>query len=1243
MDVTKVKVLDIKTQDATKNVENLTKSFIPLKQQIKDLTNQLSQLEKGTEEYDRVSKQLADTKQRQIEINEAAKYSNKDFGQTMANLTTASMGLVGGINAISASMALLGGDAEDMKKALVPIQLTMAAIQGFAAIDKAVKALKGLTVAFGSVGDSAQQAVDEVGNLETSLEGIDSKSVKVSVDTTAAEEGVSELEGTISKIGDKDVKIGVDVDGTEADEEVSKISSDLESLSDKSITIDADGKPATGEIDTVRTEIESLSGETVRIDADTKEATSGIEEVKTEVGTIPTEKDIHIDVDADTVSAEKGIESVRTEVETIPTEKDIHIGVDTAGAAAGVEAVRTDVETIPPEKDIHIEVDSEGAVAEIEAVKLEVETIPETKVVNVESTGIDEMGSKVTKLAGEEAKLAKQTEQVSKATNAMGKSGNILSRGLKSVTTGIKAAAAAFKSFIASNPILLAIAAAIGAVAGGIALLNKYMERNGRVAKEEADLLSDVNSQYQEQTIRLNVLNKTANDQNESLAERKKAVEELNKIVPNYNAQINETTGALEANNQAMDDYMSKLREKLKLEAYEGKIKEYLEKQAELQKEINDLETTGWWFVQARVRSRKKDIAEFEKDIDRLYGKIQQLDLGKALDSNKVDANANKTAKAATTALKKIEDAIKELKKQSKDLWDTLFNSKIDMRKFQGPANALKDFQDQLNNILHTSDFTELFEKDMNTVGYKVIDIFTKEFQDFIKKGEKSMHANFFNGFNFDDVFKDTGHIEELQKQLAVYGAEIDKTIIKYQKLADSQGGKLTAAQSKRFEEEKKQYDISIQNIQKELDGYNSIMTAVNEYADSVRHNKEEEEEQQLETVRLNKELQIQKEYLNDLARNDYYADSTRNIKNQENEIDILKRQNAMLKQRAETLKQNSNANGLYENEIKEINERILENERQLAQREIDLDTEKYNRRLMAVEKYYAEVDKSAAQLVKDIETRSSILGFGTAAFDVAYKQQKVIVDAAKKKLKELDRQYSEAITMSSKYYSEMERLENQYEAGQISEEQYEDEMEATQEMYEEYLLMYQEYLTRKQEMTEEYNEKEKELNAMQAQNRIDTMMAVYNAMSQIQSLVGQILDEEMEKYDENSEEYRKLAIARSVMDTIMGSFSAFISGVQSGIPAPYNFILGGVLATLTTALGIANIAKLKSGNTSGVGGGNVSSAVANIGTSTYETTAYGQQTELMGGITDTRVYVVENDITSTQNRVQVRENNSTY
>ena len=141
MAVTKEKVININTGQAVKNVDNLTKSFVPLRQQIKQLRDQLGQLEQGTAEYNRVAKQMADLQQQQVEITEAAKYSNKDFGQVMSNLTNVSMGLVGGINAVSASMSLLGQSDEDVQKALQHITLLMATIQGFSAIDDAIKSL----------------------------------------------------------------------------------------------------------------------------------------------------------------------------------------------------------------------------------------------------------------------------------------------------------------------------------------------------------------------------------------------------------------------------------------------------------------------------------------------------------------------------------------------------------------------------------------------------------------------------------------------------------------------------------------------------------------------------------------------------------------------------------------------------------------------------------------------------------------------------------------------------------------------------------------------------------------------------------------------------------------------------------------------------------------------------------------------------------------------------------------------
>ena len=147
-DTVRKKVIEVDTGSAVKNVNELTSSFTPLSRQIKDLKNQLAQLEQGTVEYNQVAKQLADTQQRQIEITEAAKYSNKDFGQTLSNVAAVSAGVVGAINGISAVMQMFGADSEKAAEAMKNIQLTMAIVQGLGAMDTAVKAIRGLNLAF---------------------------------------------------------------------------------------------------------------------------------------------------------------------------------------------------------------------------------------------------------------------------------------------------------------------------------------------------------------------------------------------------------------------------------------------------------------------------------------------------------------------------------------------------------------------------------------------------------------------------------------------------------------------------------------------------------------------------------------------------------------------------------------------------------------------------------------------------------------------------------------------------------------------------------------------------------------------------------------------------------------------------------------------------------------------------------------------------------------------------------------
>ena len=164
-DVTKEKIINIKTNGAEKNVKSL-------KTQIRELKEQMAQLEQGTEEYNALAKKLADTNQKQIEINEAMTYSNKDFGATLSNLTKVSAGVVGAISSINGVMTLMGADSEEAMEAMKNIQAMMAIIQGLGAVDTAYKALKGLANAFRGTGKAADIAgTTRLSNAEKQLAG----------------------------------------------------------------------------------------------------------------------------------------------------------------------------------------------------------------------------------------------------------------------------------------------------------------------------------------------------------------------------------------------------------------------------------------------------------------------------------------------------------------------------------------------------------------------------------------------------------------------------------------------------------------------------------------------------------------------------------------------------------------------------------------------------------------------------------------------------------------------------------------------------------------------------------------------------------------------------------------------------------------------------------------------------------------------------------------------------------------
>lgn len=153
--------------------------------------------------------------------------------------------------------------------------------------------------------------------------------------------------------------------------------------------------------------------------------------------------------------------------------------------------------------------------------------------------------------------------------------------------------------------------------------------------------------------------------------------------------------------------------------------------------------------------------------------------------------------------------------------------------------------------------------------------------------------------------------------------------------------------------------------------------------------------------------------------------------------------------------------------------------------------------------------------------------------------------------------------------------------------------------------------------------------------------IAMYSTMA---STVGNILVSISDMEKEGSEQQKNLAIAGATINTIAGAIGAYAQAAAS-IPPPYGLILGAINAAAVTAAGIAQIQKIKQVRPDG--SGDISSApsvsvpmVINASPD-FSQTVDGAMTQT--SIRDQRVYVLEHDITETQNKVEVAEARASY
>lgn len=188
---------------------------------------------------------------------------------------------------------------------------------------------------------------------------------------------------------------------------------------------------------------------------------------------------------------------------------------------------------------------------------------------------------------------------------------------------------------------------------------------------------------------------------------------------------------------------------------------------------------------------------------------------------------------------------------------------------------------------------------------------------------------------------------------------------------------------------------------------------------------------------------------------------------------------------------------------------------------------------------------------------------------------------------------------------------------------------------------------------------KEKQYNAESLKNKklieqekkqctIDAAMAGLNA-------IGAALSAAADMEEEGSQKQKDLQIAATTINTLAGAVGAFLQGMAT-YPMPYGAIIGAIGAAAATAAGVAQIAKMKS-SSKGSSASSASVATPNMPemNMTEVNPLLDEQADLnrletsgLEGDSErnqepVRCYVVESDITDTQNRVSVVENNATF
>lgn len=620
------------------------------------------------------------------------------------------------------------------------------------------------------------------------------------------------------------------------------------------------------------------------------------------------------------------------------------------------------------------------------------------------------------------------------------------------------------------------------------------------------------------------------------------------------------------------------------------------------------------WKIQAlqdHYIQNLKDINAFEQNFDPNKWLSLEQDITLVVNGEKVTKTYREWREAADRAKKENEtllgsitqlteeelQAVEALKQFGVTAGDTGNTTKKTVKElirlFTELRNKVIDLDLSFDSIATTNDSIlkneQLFVEKLKAIIEKsgIGDSLQDEFRNILNNLNTVPLPDYFNSFNIpiDVIFKQE---------------DLDNLNQKLEEERQKLGELVNSPNESEYEEQKRIVEGLEQQVKLRVEIYNNYKEFLRSYENEMRtidkiKEKEEDYNHLVETTIT---------YYSELRANNPFAETNKTITESQYQIDKL---NKLL--------------GVYDEELDKLaNEPITqestEREYELLQARKDAETELFNLKTNLENAYYE-------QRRIDIE-------------DILEKEK----DAADKKAwqqEEHDLNYGQTDNYSTavrEVENTVKMLESQMSA---VEEYYDTLMAQFEENSVEWINLEIEKNATIEELDRQHTEKTIQLEQEKSKRRLTIAKTYISAYSALSNQIGSILSAEMERYDENSKEYKNLKYTQGIINTGEGVLAAFMSGIDSGIPAPWNLALASAMSGIALAAGIMQLNNIKNEKL----GGSMPSTVE-VG-SEYDTLSFSQNADILSSIQDSRVYVVESDISDTQRRVQVQESQATF